>query len=316
MTNSNVEPCCRSETFPFKSEVFDQCLPEMIQSLYKSPRYAFMPGSAGPKFEKLSVEQLMDNQPAVPRVRALVIEYESTQQFTTSYTDMTNFTNSIKNWFNNITQTAPTALQNGWFSSQLEFYDLQNNLLSGTAQSAAISMVASLIVLGIFTRNVFISLFAVITVLFTIFNIIAILVLLDWHLNVLESIAVSTAIGLGIDFVLHYAMNYRMSRGGGRQASTIFALERMIGPTITAALTTFIAGFFMIFSSVLAYIQIGLFLVIVMTVSWIYATFFFGSLLYAMGPTNNSNKLANGIDPAANANLVPRPINIPLQDIS
>lgn len=303
MTKTNLEPCCDTQTFPFKSEVFDQCLPEMIQSLYKSPRYAFMPGNAGPKFEKLKAEQLTHMLPAVPLLRALVIEYESTQQFTTSFADMKNFSNTIENWFKNITLTAPTALQSGWFSSQLEFYDLQNNLLSGTAQSAAISMVASLIVLGIFTRNVLISVFAVITVLFTIFNTIAILVLLDWHLNILESIAVSTAIGLGIDFVLHYAMNYRLSGGSERKSSAIFALERMIGPTITAALTTFIAGFFMIFSSVLAYIQIGVFLVIVMTVSWIYATFFFGSLLYAMGPSNKPNKIVDEVDPRAKENI-------------
>jgi protein dispatched 1 len=37
-------------------------------------------------------------------------------------------------------------------------------------------------------------------------------------------------------------------------------------------------------SNVLAYIQIGIFLVVVMTVSWVYATFFLMSLLSLIGP--------------------------------
>lgn len=40
----------------------------------------------------------------------------------------------------------------------------------------------------------------------------------------------------------------------------------------------------MVFSSVLAYIQIGIFLLVVMTVSWLYATFFFTSILWIIGP--------------------------------
>lgn len=307
MSNASRAPCCDIETFPFKPAVFDQCLPEMIYSLYKSPRYIFMPGNAGPKFEQLPFhfgDEVNRSTMGLPKMRALVIEYESTQLFTTSYVQIKNFSKSIERWFTNITKTAPASLQNGWFSSQLEFHDLQDNLLSGTAIAAAISMVTSLAVLLIFTRNVLISVYAVITVTFTIFTTIGVLVLLDWRLNILESIAVSTAIGLGIDFVLHYAMNYRMSGVNERRASAEFALSRMIGPTITAALTTFIAGFFMVFSSVLAYIQIGMFLVIVMTASWIYATFFFGSLLYAFGPEMHSKRPIDENEQQANDYLM------------
>lgn len=51
-----------------------------------------------------------------------------------------------------------------------------------------------------------------------------------------------------------------------------------------AALTTGIAGALMLPSTILAYIQIGVFLVIVMSISWIYATFFLMSLLRVIGP--------------------------------
>jgi protein dispatched 1 len=51
-----------------------------------------------------------------------------------------------------------------------------------------------------------------------------------------------------------------------------------------AATTTIASGFLMLPSSVLAYIQIGVFLVVAMSISWIFSTFFLMSLLSLCGP--------------------------------
>lgn len=285
MTNASRLPCCEESKFPYKAEVFEKCLPEMISSLYRSPPYIFVPGVSGPKFERIS-----SSQQNITATRALVIEYESTQPFSTSFSEMASFSMGVENWFNEMLKSAPSALQNGWFTSELGFYDLQQTLSSGTLIAAIIAMISSLIALLLFTMNVLLSLYAVLTVIFTILSTIAVLVLFNWKLNILESIAVNTAIGLGIDFVLHYALNYQQSDKKDRQSATRYALSHMIGPTLMAALTTAIAGIFMVFSSVLAYIQIGLFLLIVMTVSWLHATFFFTSLLWTFGPETKTNE--------------------------
>lgn len=295
MTNSSRRPCCQEEKFPFKSEVFEKCLPDMISSLYRSPRYIFMPGLSGPKFEKILSTDVKGHS----LIRGLVVEYESKQPFTTSYTEMSNFSIGVENWFNQMLKSAPDTLKNGWFTSELGFYDLQQTLSSGTLIAAAIAMISSLIALLLFTMNLLVSFYAVLTVIFTILSTIGVLVLLEWKLNILESIAVNTAIGLGIDFVLHYALNYQMSKKKDRQSSTEYALSHMIGPTLMAALTTTIAGIFMVFSSVLAYIQIGVFLLIVMTVSWLYASFFFTSLLWTIGPEKQTKSRTHQDDAQA-----------------
>lgn len=296
MTNTSRLPCCEDNKFPYAPEVFEKCLPEMVSSLYRSPRYIFIPGVSGPKFQRIASSSSSSPEPEpesnkttlelqnATAIRALVIEYESTQPFSTSFTEMANFSISVENWFHKMLQTAPDALKHGWFASELGFYDLQQTLSSGTLIAATIAMISSLIALLLFTMNFLLSIYAVLTVIFTILTTIAVLVLLQWKLNILESIAVNTAIGLGIDFVLHYAMNYQHSEKKDRKSATEYALSHMSGPTLMAAITTAIAGIFMVFSSVLAYIQIGLFLLIVMTVSWLYATFFFASLLTTIGP--------------------------------
>lgn len=197
---------------------------------------------------------------------------------------MSQFVSKVEHWFSEILKTAPNGLKHGWFISDLEFFDLQDSLSKGTLLSIIISIGVSLLVLFLVTFNIVISLYAITTVSLTIFTTIAILVGLGWKLNVLESVAVSTVIGLSIDFSLHYGVHYRLCSEPNRRSAAKFALSRMLKPTLMAAVTTIAAGTLMLFSSVLAYIQIGIFLVVVMTVSWIFATFFLMSILRLIGP--------------------------------
>lgn len=284
MSDIDRFPCCEASTFPFSSDVFDFCLPESISSLYETPREIFIPGVAGPKFQIVG----RTNTSIVTRVRALVVESDSNQSFSHSFDEISKFVNSVQTWFQEQLKTAPTGMKNAFFISELDFYDLQDTLSKGTVISICMAMGVALIVLLLVTLNVLVSLYAIITVTLTIFTIVGTLVLFGWKLNILESVAVSTAIGLAVDFSLHYGVQYRFSKDPSgvqdRQTSSHYALRRMIGPTIMAALTTGVAGILMLPSNVLAYIQIGIFLVVSMTISWIFSTFFLMSLLSVFGP--------------------------------
>lgn len=83
--------------------------------------------------------------------------------------------------------------------------------------------------------------------------------LLDWKLNILESVSVSLAVGLSVDFTLHYAIGYRLSGDKDRESAVIHSLTRMSSPIAMAAVTTFTAGASVLPSSVVAYNQIGAF---------------------------------------------------------
>lgn len=302
MSRIDRTPCCESLKFPYPPHLFDQCLPQIISILYESPRYVFVPGIAGPKFAradkpvddksaKPNASKAVDYVRQVPVMKALVVEFESTQSYTMSYAQMENFTKTIDTWFAKALTTAPPGMQNAWFISDLDFYDLQKTLSDGTIYAICIAMAVSLIVLMMVTLNLIISVLAVITVTLSIFVTVGLLVILGWKLNVLESISVSTAIGLAVDFTLHYGVTYRLSPMSDRESATRYALNRMLGPTVMAAITTGAAGAFMLPSSVLAYIQIGKFLLIVMSISWLYSTLFFVSLLRIVGPQHGFGQL-------------------------
>lgn len=92
-------------------------------------------------------------------------------------------------------RTAPKGMRGGWFISNLEFYELQRTLHEGTIWAIAVSLTLALIVLALVTLNPLVSLYAIITIGAVIIVTVAILILLGWKLNILESVAVTTAIG-------------------------------------------------------------------------------------------------------------------------
>lgn len=276
MSDIDRSPCCESVSFPYPSDVFEYCLPESIFALYETPREFFIPGVAGPKFKIVEKSNMSV-------VKALVVEGDSNQSFSHSYNEIEDFVNTVQYWFSAELVDAPPGMKNGFFISELDFFDLQDTLSKNTFSTLLISMGVALLVLLFVSLNVLVSLYAIVTVTLSILSIIGTLVLLGWKLNILESVAVSTAIGLAVDFSLHYGVQYRYSSENDRKTSTKFAF-RMIGPTLMSAITTAFAGVLMLPSKVLAYTQIGILLVVSMSISWIFSTFFLMSLLSRYGP--------------------------------
>lgn len=282
--NRNVTPCCEVSTFPVEKDVFRECILDEVAELYETPVDILGSSDAGPKFSK----------DQTPTIKAIVVEYDSSYSYTMSYEKMHEFYTTVEQWMNKELKTAPATLKNGWFISELEFYDLQRELSTSTETAVVMSMVSALIVLFLSTLNLLTSLYAIITITSSIFVTMAVLVVLGWKLNILESTAVSIAIGLTVDFSLHYSVNYRLSpeEMGDRESATKYALTYMSGPAFMAALTTGAAGAFMLPSIILPYIQIGIFLILVMFVSWFYATFLLGSMLAIIGPDKNCAQLS------------------------
>lgn len=269
----NRTPCCESSQFPYTKEVFDFCIIKAMESLYQTPRELFMPGVAGPKFIRSTYP---------PKVAAIVVEFESVVPYSMSYTAMDEFFIKIENWTKQELETAPPGMNCGWFLSDLQFYDLQKTLASGTLIALLLSAALGFIVLMPSTFSIIVSFCALLAMIFSSTVTIAILVLNDWKLNVLESVAISTSAGLAVDFSLHYALSFT-NASGTKSTRVKFAISTSAGPTAAAALTTGFAGIFLLRSNLLPYSQIGTFLALIMSVSWIYATFFLCSMLHIFG---------------------------------
>ena len=108
LSKENHRPCCRESVFPFEPNVFNECLLAAVDDLYETPSYLWLPGVAGPKFDIKTKE-----------VSAVIIEYQSSVQFSYNFQKMQKFYHDVEKWFSESMVDAPLSLQNGFFVSYL-----------------------------------------------------------------------------------------------------------------------------------------------------------------------------------------------------
>ncbi len=276
----SYEPCCERKEFPFSENVFNQCINDWLPLLNQAANYYHVDPNAGLRYSK-----------ETGKLVAAVIKYTSNTPFSFNYNNMYAFYSGMDKWTKEQLQKAPDAIKSAWFVSDLDFFDLQNSIARGTPIAIGVSLAITMVMAFLTTLNVFITLYAVASIALAIFATVASLVLLGWQLNIMEAFTITVAIGLCIDFTLHYGMAYRLSPDLDREKRVVCATGRMGNPVAMAAFTTFLAGALMMPSTVLAYRQLGMFLMLVMTISWVYATFFFQSLLRAIGPQGGFGQL-------------------------
>ncbi|XP_078255018.1 protein dispatched homolog 1 isoform X2 [Rhinoraja longicauda] len=272
-------PCCSQSPFPYRQEVFELCIKRAIMELERSTGYHLDSKTPGPRFD------------ANDTIRAMVLEFQSTYLFTLAYEKMSCFYREVDAWVMRELEGAPVGLRGGWFVSGLEFFDLQDSLSGGTLVAMGLSVAVAFAVMLLTTRNLVISLYAIASIAGTIFVTVGSLVLLGWELNVLESVTISVAVGLAVDFAVHYGVAYRLAPEPDREARVVFSLSRMGSAIAMAALTSFVAGAMMMPSTVLAYTQLGTFMMLIMCISWGFATFFFQCLCRCLGPQGTCGQL-------------------------
>ena len=266
------QPCCNAK-FPYPRRIFRKCLNKWTPQLSRTKLIYGVNEFSGPRYSTKTGELV-----------ALIVEFYSNVPYTLNYSVTNEFYKNMNHWVKTELSHAPKEMRHGWFISELQFFALQDSIAKGTPIAIAISISMASVIAFLTTLNVLISLYAVVTICCAIFVTIAALVLLGWELNILESVTISIAVGLSIDFTLHYGVAYRLSPDLDKEMRVICSIGRMGTAVAMAAFTTFLAGALMMPSTVLAYRQLGTFLMLIMSISWFYSTFFLQSLLRTLGP--------------------------------
>ncbi|ELT92141.1 hypothetical protein CAPTEDRAFT_215001 [Capitella teleta] len=186
---------------------------------------------------------------------------------------------------NNFVKVNQGTLKDGYaYSSFFYLFDMQDHLGTGMWTALWISLGISVIILFLTTMNLLISLYSVITIAVTIFTTFGSLVLLGWELNIVESAIMTLAVGLSIDFTIHYGVAYVQSSKEARSERVKESFQRVGSSVTMAGLTTFMAGAMIMPSHILAYRQLGIFLMLVMVIAWFSASFLFQSMCAVFGP--------------------------------
>uniref|UniRef100_A0A8D2PV26 Dispatched RND transporter family member 2 n=1 Tax=Zosterops lateralis melanops TaxID=1220523 RepID=A0A8D2PV26_ZOSLA len=268
--------CCNQFSFPYRSEVFLHCIKMMLLE----------EGREGAETYDLGLR--FDGE---GNVAALVLQFQTTYHYTFNYSRAKQFYEEISLWITEEMKTAPVGLQNGWFTSKLELYNLQHSLSTETMVVMGLSIAISFVVLLLTTWNVLLSVFSVTAIAGTVLVTIGLLVLLEWQLNAVESLFISAAVGLSVDFTVNYCISYHLCPHSDRLSRVAFSLKQMSCATAMAASALFSAGIIMLPATVLAYRKLGIFIMMINCISCGFASLFFQSLCCFFGPEKNCGQI-------------------------
>jgi len=268
--------CCQDLVFPYNQSVFSYCLDKYTAATMTHGHTVASPGV-----------RYKNNKPA-----AVIISFQSNVKADYNYDMMENFHKNVSTFLQKVTANTEMnkELYKPFFTASggLLFYDVQSTLLRSLPLSLAVVLLASSIIVFVTTLNILLTVAALLTISCSLLTTLGILSLLGWELNILESVIMSLAVGLSMDFPLHVAVAYRISPLTQDRKQRVMTSLRHVGGCLTAAmLTTLVAGICMLPAQVVAYVKLGTFLTLVIISSWLYSMFFMPSLLIHIGPVGS-----------------------------
>ncbi|XP_076021752.1 protein dispatched homolog 2 [Genypterus blacodes] len=267
--------CCNNIPFPYPPRVFENCLSMMLAERYAEGHLAH---SGGLYFQPNG------------RIAALVLAFKTTYLYSLNFSRTSVFFREILTWFNREISGAPHGLENGWFTSQLSLFDLQQSLSSETLVVAGFSVALTFTLLLLTTWNISLSLYGTAAVGGSVFVTVGLLVLLEWQLSGIEALFISLAAGLSVDFISNYCISYSLAPHSDRIGKVAHSTKRMGCPVAIGSGAFFCMGIIMLPCTALLFRKLGIFLFLVKCVACGFATFFFQSLCCFFGPQNKCGK--------------------------
>ena len=290
--NATVPQCCQDKSVPFGKAQLEKCVPfyeYLIHFELIIPNFQMVINAKVNNVVGSVIYDLKSDPTKTNKVVAFIYPVRTKYTATYEYDVMDKYYKELAVKFQDDVAKGPKSIQGGFcaFKDDFMFYDLQHSLATGTYTSIGLSLAVAAVVMLVTSLNAVVTVYAMVTIGLAIACTVAVLVLMGWHLNIIESIIISLSVGLSIDFTIHYGVAYRLSREATCGARTCESYERVGAAVVMAALTTFVAGLAMMPCRVLAYTKLGIFLMLVMTFAWLYATLFFQSLCWIVGPSNS-----------------------------
>ena len=269
-----VNSCDGETSLPVTVDMFDQCFIAFSQLTNNS--------------EVTYVENKVKTVVINTRVKSTILSPPS---------EMVKDLRNVEDWSVAERSNAPNGANNFFFSSFVFWFSDTFNDMSSSAVKAALIMIciASIVIL-LSTRSVTLMLFSDISILYVLVAATASLAGMGWTLGIIESILFATLVGIGSDFILHFAHAYSMLPGKVSKLSRTKHAILHMGPSILgSAATTLSTAFVMIFCRIVLIKKFAIMLIMTMVHALIGSFFVFLLLCLCFGPSE-PNKMFDSIE--------------------
>ena len=170
-------------------------------------------------------------------------------------------------------------------SNEFKKMDLELRIISSTLGSWMLSNVICLASVLLFTRNIIISLYTMLSIVLIVATLLGIIFgAAGYPFGAIEAVGVTIFVGLSVDYILHAAHGYSESKQTGRKNKVTDMLTRLGISIVGGALTTAGSCIFLFFCHIFLFVQLGVMLFCNCLIALFFAQLFLSSILMVMGP--------------------------------
>jgi len=187
-------------------------------------------------------------------------------------------------------QTAPGYYSTFQSSVIYLWMRMEQGLVRDAGFAIFISLVLTLIIVSISTRDIRLSLLSTMTIGFIVLTMVATIVWLGWKISVIESICLTILVGLSVDYTIHLANAWQSNTFATDRLLRLSAALLEIGISVLAAsVTTFLSAIPLLLTVVIFFFKFGVFIMLSVLWSTIFAFGCFTTLVAICGPVSNRN---------------------------
>lgn len=167
----------------------------------------------------------------------------------------------------------------------------EDALFSGAVFGLWTSIIVAFGVLLVLTFNLFVTLISMLSIGAVVTCVIGTFVSIGWSLGVIESICLTIVVGLSVDYSAHMGDSYGASHKGQRHGRTRDMLATIGLSIFSAGITTMGSACFLLGTTIIFFTRFGVFILLTVSYSFVYALLGMPSMLSLFGPQGNEGNL-------------------------
>lgn len=164
---------------------------------------------------------------------------------------------------------------------------LEQGLVRDAVFAIFVSLTLTLVIVSLTTRDFLLSIMSTVTIGMVVLTMIANIVWLGWDISIIESICLTILVGLSVDYTIHLANAWRTNIISMRQRRLNATLLEIGISVMAAAVTTFLSAIPLLLTIIIFFFRFGIFILLTVMWSSIYAFGLFLTLLVVFGSTQN-----------------------------
>eukprot|EP01155_Anaeramoeba_flamelloides_P029785 Anaeramoba_flamelloidesa85617_134.p1 GENE.a85617_134~~a85617_134.p1 ORF type:complete len:622 (+),score=131.98 a85617_134:174-2039(+) len=194
-------------------------------------------------------------------------------------------------FWGDVNKNAPDGMDKSMFSADGMFVWMRSQeiFVESAIFGAIASVIVALFVITVATRNLIIGALSFITISSIVVSTIGLMKVMGWELGVIESVAITVLAGLTVDYVVHLAHAYHEYQAKTREKKMQGAMYLVGSSVISGFITTLGSSLPLLSCYLITMFKFGIFMIISLGLSFLYAFFFFMPLLAICGPRNHTD---------------------------